>query len=167
MGIFMLFPLGIGLIYKDESPVPFLESIAISIITGGILFLFSKTKGDDNKYMSQREGMAIVALGWIAIGLSGALPFYFSNQFGSFTDSFFESVSGFTTTGSSILTDIEAIPKGMLFWRSFIQWLGGMGIIVLSLAILPFLGVGGMQLYKAEVPSPVPDKLNPEYGIPT
>jgi trk system potassium uptake protein TrkH len=76
-------------------------------------------------------------------------------------DAFFESVSGFTTTGSSILTDIEAVSKGLLFWRSFIQWLGGMGIIVLSVAILPFLGVGGMQLYKAEVPSPVPDKLKP------
>jgi trk system potassium uptake protein TrkH len=76
-------------------------------------------------------------------------------------DAFFESVSGVTTTGSSILTNIEAVPKGLLFWRSFIQWLGGMGIIVLSIAILPFLGVGGMQLYKAEVPTPIPDKLKP------
>jgi trk system potassium uptake protein TrkH len=81
--------------------------------------------------------------------------------FDSWVDAFFESVSGFTTTGSSILTNIEGISKGLLFWRSFIQWLGGMGIIVLSIAILPFLGVGGMQLYKAEVPSPVPDKLRP------
>ncbi len=161
MGIFMALPLGIGLIYQDESLLPFIKSMIMTILSGGILFLFSKTRTANNEYMSQREGMAIVALGWIAIGLAGALPFYFSNQFGSFTDSFFESVSGFTTTGSSILTDIESIPKGMLFWRSFIQWLGGMGIIVLSLAILPFLGVGGMQLYKAEVPSPVPDKLKP------
>ncbi len=79
----------------------------------------------------------------------------------SFTDAVFESVSGFTTTGASILTNIEALSKGLLFWRSFIQWLGGMGIIVLSVAILPFLGVVGMQLYKAEVPTPVPDKLKP------
>jgi trk system potassium uptake protein TrkH len=89
------------------------------------------------------------------------LPFYFGNGIHSFVDAVFESVSGFTTTGASILTNIEAVSRGLLFWRSFIQWLGGMGIIVLSVAILPFLGVGGMQLYKAEVPSPVPDKLKP------
>jgi len=105
--------------------------------------------------------MAIVAMGWTAIGLFGAFPFYLGSEFGTFIDAFFESVSGFTTTGSSILTNIEGVSKGLLFWRSFIQWLGGMGIIVLSVAILPFLGVGGMQLYKAEVPSPVPDKLKP------
>jgi len=105
--------------------------------------------------------MAIVTIGWTVIGLFGALPFYISGEFGGFLGSFFESVSGFTTTGSSILTNIESVSKGLLFWRSFIQWLGGMGIIVLSVAILPFVGVGGMQLYKAEVPSPVPDKLKP------
>ena len=105
--------------------------------------------------------MAIVAVGWTVVGFCGAIPFYLGDEFFSFTDAFFESVSGFTTTGASILTNIEAVSKGLLFWRSFIQWLGGMGIIVLSVAILPFLGVGGMQLYKAEVPSPVPDKLKP------
>ena len=105
--------------------------------------------------------MAIVTFAWISIGVFGALPFYLGEMLPSFTDSIFESVSGFTTTGASVLTDIESVPKGLLFWRSFIQWLGGMGIIVLSVAILPFLGVGGMQLYKAEVPSPVPDKLKP------
>jgi trk system potassium uptake protein TrkH len=105
--------------------------------------------------------MATVALAWMAITLFGALPFYFGPEFTNFTDAFFESVSGFTTTGSSVMTNIQGATKGLLFWRSFIQWLGGMGIIVLSLAILPFLGVGGIQLYKAEVPSPVPDKLTP------
>jgi trk system potassium uptake protein TrkH len=102
-----------------------------------------------------------VAIGWTAVGLFGALPFYMGDGYFTFTDAVFESVSGFTTTGASILTNIESLPKGLVFWRSFIQWLGGMGIIVLSVAILPFLGVGGMQLYKAEVPSPVPDKLKP------
>lgn len=97
----------------------------------------------------------------MAAGLFGALPFSLGGVFNNFTDAFFESVSGFTTTGASVLTDIESVSKGFLFWRSFIQWLGGMGIIVLSLAILPFIGIGGMQLYKAEVPSPVPDKLKP------
>lgn len=112
--------------------------------------------------MNHREGMAIVGLGWFAAGFFGALPFWFGDIFGnSFTDCIFESLSGFSTTGSSVLTDIEAVAKGILFWRSLTHWLGGMGIIVLSLAILPFLGVGGMQLYKAEVPGPIPDKLKP------
>jgi len=105
--------------------------------------------------------MAVVALGWFAIGLFGALPFFMAPDFSTYTDAFFESVSGFTTTGSSIMTNIEGAAPSILLWRSLIQWLGGMGIIVLSLAILPFLGVGGIQLYKAEVPSPVPDKLTP------
>jgi trk system potassium uptake protein TrkH len=105
--------------------------------------------------------MAIVALGWTVAGFFGALPFYFEGEFPTFVDAFFESVSGFTTTGASVLTDIEAVSRGLLLWRSLIQWLGGMGIIVLGIAILPFLGVGGMQLYKAEVPTPVPDKLQP------
>jgi trk system potassium uptake protein TrkH len=110
--------------------------------------------------INHREGMVIVTLGWAACAFFGALPFALGG-FDSFTDAFFESVSGFTTTGASILTNIEALPKGLLFWRSLTHWLGGMGIIVLTIAILPFLGVGGMQLYKAEVPGPVADKLQP------
>jgi trk system potassium uptake protein TrkH len=97
----------------------------------------------------------------VAAGLVGTLPFLLSGAIPSFTNAYFESISGFTTTGASILSDIEAVPKGILFWRSQTQWLGGMGIIVLSIAILPFLGIGGMQLYKAEIPSPVVDKLKP------
>lgn len=159
LGLSMLFPLACGLYYRDASVVPLLESMVISLNVGALLFFFFKTS--KTEYISPREGMAIVTLGWTAAGLTGALPFYLGGVFETFADAFFESVSGFTTTGSSVLTDIEAVPRGLLFWRSLIQWLGGMGIIVLSLAILPFLGVGGMQLYKAEVPSPVPDKLKP------
>jgi trk system potassium uptake protein TrkH len=129
------------------------------LVCGGLLV--AVFRHEKTETISQREGMAIVAVGWSAIGLFGALPFYFSDANFLFVDAFFESVSGFTTTGSSILTNIEGLSLGLLLWRSFIQWLGGMGIIVLSIAILPFLGVGGMQLYKAEVPSPVPDKLKP------
>ncbi|MEJ2167728.1 MAG: TrkH family potassium uptake protein, partial [Desulfobacterales bacterium] len=136
-----------------------LESMGITALAG--LILYSIFRKDRVEVINQREGMAIVAVGWTAVGFFGAIPFYLGDGSFTFTDAFFESVSGFTTTGASILTDIEAVSKGLLFWRSFIQWLGGMGIIVLSLAILPFLGVGGMQLYKAEVPSPVPDKLKP------
>jgi trk system potassium uptake protein TrkH len=158
-GLTMIFPLIVGIIYRDQSVVPLLKSMAITVVAGLILYLiFREAKA---AVVSQREGMAIVALGWTAVGLFGAIPFYLGDGSFTFTDAFFESVSGFTTTGASVFTNIEAVSKGLLFWRSFIQWLGGMGIIVLSLAILPFLGVGGMQLYKAEVPSPVPDKLKP------
>ncbi|MBW2574651.1 MAG: TrkH family potassium uptake protein [Deltaproteobacteria bacterium] len=159
LGICMIFPLFFGLYYKDQSVIPLAQSMGITIASG--LSLIICFRGTKVQYISHREGMAIVAIGWTAIGLFGAFPFYLGAEFGTFVDAFFESVSGFTTTGSSILTNIEAVSKGLLFWRSFIQWLGGMGIIVLSVAILPFLGVGGMQLYKAEVPSPVPDKLKP------
>lgn len=158
-GLTMIFPLLIGIYYKDQSVFPILKSMGITIISGILLYLcFRRAKAES---ISQREGIAIVAVSWTAVGLFGALPFYLGGEFSTFVDSFFESVSGFTTTGASVLTDIEAVSKGLLFWRSFIQWLGGMGIIVLSVAILPFLGVGGMQLFKAEVPSPVPDKLKP------
>ncbi len=159
IGLLMLFPLMCAFYYQDPSVIPFIISMVISIVSGLFIYMvFRKHKFD---YIGPREGMAIVAIGWTVIGFFGALPFHFADIFPTFVDSFFESVSGFTTTGSSVMTNIEAAPKGILFWRSFIQWLGGMGIIVLSLAILPFLGVGGMQLYKAEVPSPVPDKLKP------
>lgn len=158
-GFTMIFPLIVGLYYQDQSVIPVLESMGITIIAGLLLHLLFK--GTKVETISQREGMAVVAIGWTATGFFGALPFYLGSEGFSFVDAFFESVSGFTTTGASILTNIEAVSKGLLFWRSFIQWLGGMGIIVLSIAILPFLGLGGMQLYKAEVPSPVPDKLRP------
>jgi len=158
-GLTMIFPLLVGLYYRDGSVISLVKSMGITVATGLILyFIFFKAEAE---VISQREGMAIVALGWTAVGLFGALPFYLADGYVSITDAVFESVSGFTTTGASVLTSIEAVSKGLLFWRSFIQWLGGMGIIVLSVAILPFLGVGGMQLYKAEVPSPVPDKLKP------
>ncbi|RJP78176.1 MAG: TrkH family potassium uptake protein [Desulfobacteraceae bacterium] len=159
LGLTMIFPLLCGLYYGDESVNPFLISMAISILSGGTLYIGSRKESSAN--ISHREGMAIVTFAWISIALFGALPFYLGEISPSFTDSIFESVSGFTTTGATVLTDIQSVPKGLLFWRSLIQWLGGMGIIVLSVAILPFLGVGGMQLYKAEVPSPVPDKLKP------
>ncbi len=159
LGISMIFPLICGLYFRDSSVMPIMTSMAAAVGSGGLIYFSSRCK--DSTQISHREGMAIVTISWISIGLYGALPFYLGEVFPSFTDAFFESVSGFTTTGASVIINIEIVPKGFLFWRSFIQWLGGMGIIVLSVAILPFLGVGGMQLYKAEVPSPVPDKLKP------
>ncbi|MDJ0782451.1 MAG: TrkH family potassium uptake protein [Desulfosarcinaceae bacterium] len=158
-GLTMLLPLLTGFYYHDDSVIPLLSAMAITSAFGGVLFiLFRKYKTDQ---INQREGIGIVALSWISVGFFGALPFYLTAGGLVFTDAVFESVSGFTTTGASVLTNIEALPKGLLMWRSFIQWLGGMGIIVLSIAILPLVGVGGMQLYRAEVPSPVPDKLKP------
>jgi trk system potassium uptake protein TrkH len=159
LGVAMLVPIFFGLYYNDHSFPSLFKSMTITMTFGSILYW--ATRGATTEVMSQRDGMAIVGLGWTTAGIFGALPFFFCDGGCSFTDAFFESVSGFTTTGASIFSDIEALSKGILMWRSFIQWLGGMGIIVLSIAILPFLGVGGMQLYKAEVPSPVPDKLKP------
>jgi len=158
-GLTMVFPLIVSLYYHEQGVTALLKSLGITAISGLLLFfVFRKDRAD---VINQREGMAIVAVGWTTVGLFGAIPFFLGDGNFTFTDTFFESVSGFTTTGASILTNIEGLSKGLLFWRSFIQWLGGMGIIVLSVAILPFLGVGGMQLYKAEVPTPVPDKLKP------
>ena len=159
LGLTMAVPLIAGLFYQDGSLKPLLTAMGVTIAAGLVFFLVFRK--EQAAQITQREGMAIVAVGWTAVGIFGALPFYLAGPEWTFVDAFFESVSGFTTTGASILTDIEKMPPGLLLWRSFIQWLGGMGIIVLSIAILPFLGVGGMQLYKAEVPSPVPDKLKP------
>ncbi len=157
-GGFMLLSAGVAALYQEYDLPYFLISAAICIVLGSILYYFHR-KSD--KSIGKREGYIIVSMVWIVFSFFGLLPFWLSKAIPSYTDAFFETMSGFTTTGSSILNDIEALPHGILFWRSIIQWLGGMGIIVLSLAILPLLGVGGMQLFVAEVPGPVPDKLHP------
>lgn len=158
VGLSMSFPLGFALYYRDISISPLFISLLITSGVGlGMHLLFRSARVTT---VTHKMGMLIVTLAWLAAGLSGALP-YWLGGFASGTDAVFESFSGFTTTGASIMTDIEALPRGLLMWRSLTHWLGGMGIILLSLAILPFLGVGGMQLYKAEVPGPVPDKLRP------
>jgi len=154
----MIFPMLVNWLYDEPMGKAFFLSTTITAAAGLLLILLFKRSPRD---LTHRDGFAIVAFGWLSAAFFGALPYLFSGSLPSLTDAFFESVSGFTTTGASILTNVETLSKGLLFWRSFIQWLGGMGIIVLSVAILPFLGVGGMQLYKAEVPSPVPDKLKP------
>lgn len=138
---------------------PLLVSGGLVMLFGGLLGLF--TRKDTNTNIGKREGYIIVSTAWVIISLFGTLPFILSGAIPSFSDAFFETISGFTTTGASVLSDIEAVPKGILFWRSTTHWIGGMGIIVLSLAILPILGIGGMQLFVAEVPGPTPDKLHP------
>jgi trk system potassium uptake protein TrkH len=155
---FLFICIPITFVFGEDDASSFLISGGISLIAGGILWLVTR---DSDKQLGKRDGYIIVSLVWVVFSIFGALPFYISNQIPSYTDSFFETISGFTTTGASILNDIESLSHGMLFWRSLTQWLGGMGIIVLSLAILPVLGIGGMQLFIAEVPGPTPDKLHP------
>ena len=157
-GVAMLFALAVSLIYGENDTNAFLISAGINLFVGGVIAWL--TNGV-NKDIGKREGFIIVALVWVVFSFFGSLPYILSGSIPNFTNAFFETISGFTTTGSSILSDIEALPHGILFWRSISQWLGGMGIIVLSLAILPVFGIGGMQLYVAEVPGPSPDKINP------
>ncbi|HPG32458.1 MAG TPA: potassium transporter TrkG, partial [Lentimicrobium sp.] len=170
-GLFMLSCLGFSIWYDRDfannlsffNPnhdfLPLLVSgSGISII--GLLLWIANKRLEQNS-IGKREGYIIVSFSWIIISLFGAIPFLISGVAQNYTDAFFETMSGFTTTGASIFTDIESIPKGILFWRSLTHWIGGMGIIVLSLAILPILGIGGMQLFVAEVPGITPDKLHP------
>jgi len=133
-------------------------ALAITVVAGIILGVTSRNEVD----VSTRDGFLMVTLGWLAATLFGALPFYLSGAIPSYIDAFFESMSGFTTTGASILTEIESLPRSILFWRSMTHWLGGMGIIVLTVAIFPILGIGGLQLLKAEAPGPRVDKLTPK-----
>ena len=153
----MLLPIPFSLHYGESDWIPLLISSMITALIGFIAFKTTRFDQD----LHTKEGFAIVTLGWFFFSIFGSLPFLISGYIPSFTNAFFETMSGFTTTGASILTDIEALPHGILFWRSLTHWIGGMGIIVLSIAILPFLGIGGMQLFKAEVPGPVADKLTP------
>jgi trk system potassium uptake protein TrkH len=142
-----------------EDMMPFVFSVGVSLGTGLLFWYFF---GRNNKAgIGKREGYLVVGLSWILMSLFGSLPYIFSGAIPSFTDAFFETMSGFTTTGASILTEIEALPKSILFWRAMTHWIGGMGIIVLTVAILPFLGIGGMQLLVAEMPGITPDRLHP------
>ena len=147
-------------IYFGDDDIPALLISGIGTSLTGFSFWFA-TRKTNKLDLGKREGYLIVTLGWVAMSVFGSLPFIIHGYIPSPTDAFFETMSGFTTTGASILSDIESMPHGLLFWRSFTQWIGGMGIIVLSLAILPLLGIGGMQLYAAEVPGITKDKFHP------
>jgi len=162
LGISLLAPMVVGLIYGEAVWGSFAVTAAGSLVLGAVLWKLFKP--DDE--LRVREGFAIVGLAWFVLSLVGALPWVMSGVLAEYTDAFFEVMSGFTTTGATILSgsdtpEIEAVPNALLFWRSLTHWLGGMGIIVLTIAVLPLLGVGGMQLFKAEVPGPSADKLTP------
>jgi len=167
LGLTMLFPAFVSWLY-DESDVIFcLQSAGLAVVIGLPIWFMSRK----SRKLRNRDGFIIVTFSWIITALAGALPFYISGAIPNFTDAFFEAMSGVTTTGASILGNqqtlphlqngIESLSHGLLFWRSFLQWIGGMGIILFTIAILPLLGVGGVQLFKAEVPGPVTDKLRP------
>jgi trk system potassium uptake protein len=157
-GVFMSLAASVSLLYGDKDTLTIFLSSLITALTGFILWLIFR-KCDKN--IGRREGYLIVSIGWILFSVFGSLPFFLSGSISSYTDAYFESMSGFTTTGASVLDNIESLSHGLLFWRSLTHWLGGMGIIVLSLVILPSIGIGGMQLFIAEVPGPVTDKLQP------
>ncbi|HHY36175.1 MAG TPA: TrkH family potassium uptake protein [Firmicutes bacterium] len=156
LGLTMLLPLVFSLFY-GENIAPLLLSSGITMGCGLILRYYTAPVTE----LNQREGYAVATLGWVAATVFGSLPFIFSGAAPTIIDAIFESMSGFSTTGATILADIEAQSKGILFWRSFTHWLGGMGILVLSVAILPRLGAGGLQLFRAEVPGPVADRFLP------
>jgi trk system potassium uptake protein TrkH len=158
-GMFMLTGIPFSLYYQDDDVAVLLLTGIGTALLGFLTWLFTRHKLE--KEFGKREGYLIVTLGWFLMSVFGSLPFFISGHIPSFTDAFFETVSGFTTTGASILSNVEVLPHGLLFWRSMTHWIGGMGIIVLSIAILPLLGIGGMQLYQAEVTGPSKDKLHP------
>ena len=167
IGITMLVPIFISILYGENDTMGFIYSGMICTSTGAPIWLLTK----NNKSLSNKIGFAIVTFSWVIAALAGALPFYLTGAIPNFTDAFFESMSGVTTTGASIIGNpatlpnlpngIESLSNGILFWRSFIQWIGGMGIVVFYIAILPILGSGGIQLFKLEVPGPVADKIKP------
>jgi trk system potassium uptake protein TrkH len=167
LGVAMLVPALIAWGYGEYDLPAFLWSAGICIVVGLPLWFLTR----NNQLLTNRDGFAIVTFAWTLTALVGALPFYISGAIPTITDAFFESMSGVTTTGATIIgspvtlphlpNGIESLPHGILYWRSFIQWIGGMGIIVFYIAILPLLGVGGVQLFKAEVPGPVTDKIRP------
>lgn len=148
----------VGLFYKEPTLGSFIIASGVSAFTGAVLFLFS---GARHQGLSHKEAYALVTFSWVLACALGSVPYIIAGTTPTITDALFESVSGFTTTGATVLTGLEALPKSILFWRALTQWVGGMGIVVLTVAILPFLGVGGMEIYKGEVPSPVVDKLRP------
>ena len=157
-GAFMLVAALVSGLYKDGVTIEITMAAIVTMLIGLASMFFTR---DHKKEVKPKEGYIIVTFGWLVMSASGMLPYLFTGAIPDITNAFFETISGYTTTGASILNDIESLPKGLLFWRSLTHWIGGMGIIVLAIAILPLLGIGGMQLFAAEAPGPSADKLHP------
>lgn len=158
-GLFILLCVPVSLLTGAKDAIALSVSGLIVIAMSGLAWVLTGRINPNE--LGSHEAYLIVVISWVMISVFGSLPYMISGTIPSFTNAFFESISGFTTTGASILTDIEAVPKGILFWRSLTHWIGGMGIIMFSIALLPFLGIGGMQLFLAELPSPSKEKLHP------
>lgn len=163
------FPTNVSDIFLEPEKLGFILAIILSLITGLVLTITCRS---DSELEGIREGFAIVSVGWVTLGFLGAIPFfvyflYLSQDYSlvgiitGFTNAYFEASSGFTTTGASILSDIESLPRGLLFWRSLTHWLGGMGIITLAIAIFPALGVSGYHMFRGEVPGPTAERIQP------
>lgn len=157
IGAFMVLPLGWSVHYGGDDFYAVFSGMSITLFIGLLLATLFRAP----KKLGVREGFIIVSLGWIMAALFSALPFYIYGEMGGYVDCFFEAMSGLTTTGATILRDIEGLPRGLLFWRSLLHWLGGMGIVLLTIVVLPALGVSYGQLYRAEVPGPTKDRLSP------
>lgn len=160
MGLFMLPPAGLALIFGERAEI-FLPGLAVALVLGLVGWFVGR---DVEQTLRPRDGFLVVTCGWVVASLIAAVPYVAWGAL-SVSDAWFEAVSGITTTGSTILVDIESTPHSLLLWRSLTQWIGGMGIILFTIAILPLLGVGGMQLFRAEVPGPVADKLAPRLAV--
>lgn len=157
MALTMMPSFFISLYYREESYKAFLITIFIIFLVGSVMTFIPAKKGK----IRVQDGLIIVTLGWILASVFGALPFYLSGNINSYTDAFFETMSGFTTTGATILSDVEALDYGMLFWRSFTHWIGGMGILVVAVAVFPAMGSGGFQIFRAESPGPTVERIVP------
>lgn len=156
---FMFIPLAVAFFYRGSDVSALGISMIITFLAGLIVSFL--TKSQEKMELRHRDGFAVVTVSWVLMSFFSSLPYMFSGAIPSFTDAYFEAMAGFTTTGASVMRNLESVPRGILLWRSLTQWMGGMGIIVFSLAILPMLGVGGMQLFKAEVPEIGVEKLKP------
>lgn len=160
ISFFLLTPVIVAVLYGEFEMIKyFLIPVSVNVGTAVLLFFGLRRRG--GLTLSIRGGFLFVTLAWVTASASGAMPFFLSGVIPNYADAFFETMSGFTTTGASILTDIESLPYSMLFWRSLTHWLGGMGIVVLTVALFPLLGIGGFQLLKAESPGPSVDKITP------
>lgn len=162
VAVFMLIPAGIALKNGETECLNAFLRLFIIFCPISLIFYYLTRNGRGTTTLSPRGGFLLVTLGWILASALGAMPFWLSGTIPSYVDAYFETMSGFTTTGASILTEIEGLPYSMLFWRSLTHWLGGMGIVVLTVAIFPLLGIGGMQLLKAESPGPSVDRITPK-----
>ncbi|ALP54334.1 potassium transporter [Candidatus Tenderia electrophaga] len=158
--ITILTPVPVSIFYQDGAMMPFLVAFLVTLVTGAVFWFPVRGHRSD---LRVRDGFVVVVMFWTVLGVFGALPFLLSGQPSiSITDSIFESMSGLTTTGATVISGLDTLPRSILFYRQQLQWLGGMGIIVLAVAVLPMLGIGGMQLYRAETPGPMKDnKLTP------